>query len=105
MGRDACCHQPASGAHVPSTVRRRRSFEPAKVIKQPGPSIVHIKGTSTMFSSYEFDRNVLAFYSAMEPAKLAVFDTPAKDAGMKHIVAKLQDLVDALMKVVYGGAA
>jgi len=55
--------------------------------------LIHIRGNSHMFSCYDIEENLLAFYTEMHSAILDGFNTTEADVKMKTVVQDLRLLV------------
>jgi len=59
--------------------------------------VIHIRGNHTMFSCYDVDKNLLAFYSSMHSSLLDSFNSTEADNKMSFIIQDLRLLLQNLM--------
>lgn len=59
--------------------------------------VIHIRGNNHMFSCYDVDKNLLAFYSSMHSSLLDSFNSTEADNKMSFIIADLRILLQNLI--------
>jgi len=59
--------------------------------------VIHIRGNNHMFSCYDVDKNLLAFYSSMHSSLLDAFNSTEADNKMSLIIQDLRLLLQNLL--------
>lgn len=55
--------------------------------------VIHIRGKNHLFSCYEVDKNLLAFYSDMHSVELELFDTSEADERIQPLLQEIKLLI------------
>jgi hypothetical protein len=58
--------------------------------------VIHIRGTSHLFSVYDVDKHLLCFYTQMPGTVLEKFDVPSADGKMEPLIQELRLLLHNL---------
>lgn len=75
---------------------KKTALQFGETLNQTGCPVMHIKGNAHLFSLYDVDTNLLAFYSEMHGALLESFNTSQADSRMAEVVQELEVLIKLL---------
>jgi hypothetical protein len=75
---------------------KKTALQFGTALNQSEASVIHIRGSVNLFSCYEIDKNLLAFYSEAHPAQAETFNLNEADNKMQPILQDLRLLLNNL---------
>jgi len=78
-------------------VLQKTAIQFGSTLNQMECPIIHVRGSSHLFSCYEVDKNILAFYTAMHGAVLESFNTSELDSKIQNLLTELRLLLQNLI--------
>jgi len=82
---------------APIASLRKAAVQFTGTLNQNDCPLIHIRGANHLFSCYEFDDHLLAFYTEMQSQVMDVFNMTEADTKIKGIIGELKLLLQNLI--------